>query len=77
MVHFQSKIFLTFLNRTLPNYTFDPVTVDSPLLHIDESDNDDEEQQQIALQAKLAEDQDKNLSNQKNKQLKLTHFWKK
>jgi len=56
---------------------FDPATVNSPLLHIDESDDDDEEQQQIALQAKLAEDQDKNLSNQKNKQLKLTHFWKK
>jgi hypothetical protein len=77
MVHFQGKTFLTFLNRTLPNYTFDPATVDSPLLHIDESEDDDEEQQQIAIQAKLAEDQDTNLSNQKNKQLKLTDFWKK
>ena len=77
MIHFQSKIFLTFLNRTLPNYTFDPLIVDFTLLHIDESDDSNEEQQQIAIQAKLAEDQDKNLSNQKNKQLKLIHFWKK
>ena len=60
--------------RTLSNYTFDPATIDFPLLHVDESEDDDEEQQQIATQAKLAEDQDKELSNQKNKQLKLTHF---
>ncbi|CAF4078456.1 unnamed protein product [Rotaria sordida] len=62
---------------TLPNYTFDPATVDSPLLHIDESEDNDEEQQQIEIQAKLAEDQVKKLSQQTNKQLKLTHFWKK
>ncbi|CAF2984139.1 unnamed protein product, partial [Rotaria sp. Silwood2] len=62
---------------TLPNYTFDPATVDSSLIHIDEPEDDDEEQQQIEIQAKIAEDQDKKLSQQKNKQLKLTHFWKK
>ncbi|CAF3053068.1 unnamed protein product [Rotaria sp. Silwood2] len=77
MVHFQGKTSLSFLNRTLPNYTFDPATVDSSLIHIDEPEDDDEEQQQIEIQAKIAEDQDKKLSQQKNKQLKLTHFWKK
>ncbi|CAF1446047.1 unnamed protein product [Rotaria sordida] len=67
----------TLAMKTLPNYTFDPATVDSPLLHIDESEDNDEEQQQIEIQAKLAEDQVKKLSQQTNKQLKLTHFWKK
>ena len=75
MVHFQGKTFLTFLNRTLPNYTVDPATVDSPLLHIDESEDDDEEQIQNA--ATLAAEQDKIILNEKNKQLKLTDLWKK
>ena len=63
--------------RTLPNYTFDPATVDFPLFNIQESDEDDDEQQQIEIQAKLAEDQAKESSNQSKKQLKLTDFWKK
>lgn len=63
--------------RTLPNYTFDPSTIDSPLLQLDESDEDNVEQQRIAMQAKLAEDQDKESSNQNKKQSKLTDFWKK
>jgi hypothetical protein len=46
-------------------------------LHIEESEDDNEGEQQIAIQAKLAEDQDKCLLHQKNKQLKLSHFWKK
>ncbi|CAF4233773.1 unnamed protein product, partial [Rotaria sp. Silwood2] len=73
----EQKQYANDVKVTLPNYTFDPATVDSPLIHIDESEDDDEEQQQIEIQAKLAEDQDKKLSQQKNKQLKLTHFWKK
>jgi hypothetical protein len=77
MARFQGKTSLSFLKRTLPNYTFDPYTVDSPLLHINESEDCDEEEQQIEIQAKLAEEHDERLSNQKNKQLKLSHFWKK
>ncbi|CAF4327295.1 unnamed protein product, partial [Rotaria sp. Silwood2] len=73
----EQKQYANDVKVTLPNYTFDPATVDSSLIHIDEPEDDDEEQQQIEIQAKIAEDQDKKLSQQKNKQLKLTHFWKK
>ncbi|CAF1019342.1 unnamed protein product [Adineta ricciae] len=61
--------------RTLPNYTFDPDKVNSQLTSIDQTDNDDEERQ-IEIQAKLANEHDKTLLNQQNKQLKLNHFWK-
>jgi hypothetical protein len=62
--------------RTLPGYSFDPTTVDFPSSQIDEED-DDEEERQIEIQAKLAENHDKRLSNQNNKQTTLAHFWKK
>ncbi|CAF4111235.1 unnamed protein product, partial [Rotaria magnacalcarata] len=60
--------------RTLPGYTFDPATIDLPLLQIDE-DNDNEDRQ-IEIQAKLAEDNNKGIFTQKNTQTKLSHFWK-
>ncbi|CAF0946734.1 unnamed protein product [Adineta steineri] len=46
-------------SRILPNYTFDPATADSPLLHTDVSRDDSEEYEQIETQAKLAEEQSK------------------
>jgi hypothetical protein len=62
--------------RTLPGYTFDPHTIDYPLLQVDEED-EEEEEKRIETQAKLAQDQNKRISNQTNKQKTLAHFWKK
>ena len=41
---------------TLPNYTFDPAMINSLLLHLDESDEDNVEQQWMEMQTKLVED---------------------
>jgi hypothetical protein len=62
--------------RTLPGYTFDPSTINLPLSKIDE-ENDEENERRIETQAKLAENQSKRLSNQKNQQKTLAYFWKK
>ena len=59
--------------RTLPGYTFDPTTIDCPLLQIDEEDG---EEMQIEKRAKLAKDHNKRMSTQQNKQTTLNHFCK-
>ena len=62
--------------RTLPAYTFDPSAINLPLSQIDEQD-DEENERQIEIQAKLAHDENQRLLKHKNQQKPLSYFWKK
>ena len=62
-------------SRILLGYTFDRITIGIPSIQIDREDNE-EEARQIKTQAKLVEDRNKNLFDQKNKQATLVYFWK-
>ena len=58
---------------TLLGYTFDPTTISILSVQIDEEEND-RESRQIEMQEKLAEDQNKVLSDQKNQAI-LSCLW--